>query len=420
MLDINFIKNNLEIVKDKAKEKGVEVDVDRVLSAYEARQQISRSVQTLREERNKAVKEKDIEKGKEIKNNLDKEESALKDTEIELDQLVRGIPNLPLDGVPSGSEDDFEEIKKVGEVPKFDFEVRDHVDIGKDLDIIDIERATKVSGSRFVYLKNEGVLLELALVQFALSRLVEEGFSPVIPPVLIKSEITEKLGYWNEGNQNNYYHVTDYEEAEEGKETENPLYLVGTGEHSVVPMHQGETFNASDLPKKYAAFSPCFRREAGSYGKDTKGILRVHQFDKVEMVELVRPEDDEKERNKMLEIAEGLMSDLGLSYRVIKLAAGDIAFPTAQTIDIETWIPSQGKYRETHSISTTTDFQSRRLGIKYKDQDENKYVHILNGTAFAIGRTLIAILENYQQSDGSVVVPEVLQKYTGFDKVEKK
>ena len=235
--------------------------------------------------------------------------------------------------------------------------------------------------------------------------------------MLIKKEITNGLGYWHGGGNENYYFVKDYEKIKQGKERELDLYLVGTGEHSVVPMHSGEVLEEKDLPRRYVAFSSCFRREAGSYGKDTRGILRVHQFDKVEMVSITTPEEDEKEHLKLLSYAETLVKELGLSYQVVELASGDMGFPTAKTYDIETWIPSQDKYRETHSISTTTDYQARRLDIKYRTKDGNKYVHVLNGTALAIGRTIIAILENYQQKDGSVVVPKVLQKYCGFEKI---
>ncbi|MFI5265147.1 MAG: serine--tRNA ligase, partial [Candidatus Levyibacteriota bacterium] len=330
------------------------------------------------------------------------------------------IPNLPAPEVPVGGEDDYEVIKTVGEPKKFSFKPKDHLELGEMLDIIDVVRAAKVSGTRFAYLKNEAVFLELALVQFALDKLRSEGFTPIIPPALIKQEITQSLGYWNDENKNNYYLTKNVEELEKGKESENSLYLIGTAEHSLVPMHKDETFNAKDLPKRYVGFSPAFRRESGSYGKDTRGILRVHQFEKIEMVSLTKQEDDEMELGKLTAIAEGFMDDLGLSYRVVRLASRDISFPAAETRDIETWMPAQDKYRETHSISTTGQFQSRRLNIKYQDGADKKYVSILNGTAFAIGRTIISILENFQEEDGTVVIPEVLRRYTGFDKISPK
>ncbi len=420
MLDIKFIRENPKKVQKGAKNKGIDINVEHILELDNKVRGLDAIVQKLREERNKTAKERNIEKGKELKVKLEKEENALNAVSEEFKNAILEIPNLPFEDVPLGNKDNFEVIKTEGKPTKFDFTPKDHLELGETLDIIDIQRASKVSGARFAYLKGQGALLEFALVNFALENLVKEGFVPVIPPALIKKEITGKLGYWARGNHNNYYLVTDYEEVENGAEKENQLYLIGTAEHALVPMHQDETFNIKDLPKKYAGFSSSFRREAGTYGKDTRGILRVHQFDKVEMVEFVKPEDDEKERRKMLSLSESLLQKLELPYRVIKLTSEDIAFSTAETMDIETWMPSQDKYRETHSISTTTDFQSRRLNIKYQEGADKKYVHILNGTAFAIGRTIIAILENYQQKDGSINIPKVLQKYTGFSKISSK
>jgi len=411
MLDLKFIRENPKIVQKAAKDKGIDVDVNHILEIDSKHKELFLSVQKLREERNKVSREKNIEEGRKIKDQLEKQEHALKAVEEELHNELLKIPNIPLESVPIGDPSKFKIIKKYGTAKKFDFTPKNHLELGEGLDIIDVKRAAKVSGTRFAYLKNEGALLEFALIQFAMEKLVKEGFIPILPPMLIKYDITKGLGYWERGNHNNYYLVTDFEEVEEGTEKENPLYLIGTAEHSIVPMHRNEVFRAKDLPRKYLGFSSAFRREAGTYGKDTRGILRVHQFDKLEMVEFVKPDEDEKETRKMLLLAEGLMQDLDLPYQLVQLASGDLAFPSAETIDIETWIPSQNKYRETHSISTTTDFQARRMNIKYQDGNENKFVHILNGTAFAIGRTIIAILENYQQKDGSVIIPKILQKY---------
>ncbi len=418
MLDIQFIRDNTDKVKKGLarrlfKETAL---VDVAIKLDQERRSLLGEIESLRADRNKAAQAKDIEKGKEIKVQLSKLEPKLNEIENKLKETLYSVPNIPDEEVPEGPEENKKLIRKVGEPKKFDFTPKDHVELGVSLGIIDIERASKVSGSRFAYLKGDGVLLELALVNFAIEKLVKKGFTPVFPPMLIKKEITEGLGYWHGGGNENYYFVKDYEQKEGGKEErELDLYLVGTGEHSVVPIHSGEVLE--NLPRKYVAFSGCFRREAGSYGKDTRGILRVHQFDKVEMVEFVKPEDDQKENEAMLSYSEELMKELGLPYQVVILAAGDIGFPTAKTFDIETWLPGQGKYRETHSISTTTDYQARRLNIKYKTPDGNKYVHILNGTAFAIGRTIIAILENYQEEDGSVVIPEVLRKWVNQDKI---
>jgi len=427
MLDIKFIRENPKVVEKGARDKGIKIDINQILDIDKNYRKLSESVQKLREERNtlngqikKNPNQWDKEGAQSLKQKLEKEEDKLKTSKKNLHELLLTIPNLPLKDVPIGDESKNKIIKKVGSPKKFDFTPYDHLELGETLDIIDVKRAAKVSGTRFGYLKNEAVLLEFALVQFVLEKLVSENFTPIVPPVLIKNEITDGLGYWHgkideylTANEN-YYLVHDPQEHAQG------LYLVGTGEHSVVPMHKDEVFREQDLPRRYIVFSSCFRREAGSYGKDTRGIFRVHEFDKLEMISYVMPENDEKERKKLLQIAEDLVKELGLSYQLVRLASQDISFAAAETIDIETWIPSQKKYRETHSISTTTDFQARRLNIKYQETDEKKYVHVLNGTAFAIGRTIIAILENYQQKDGSVEIPKVLQRYLGKTSIKPK
>lgn len=415
MINLKQIRENREQIEKELKKKAFSgYNLSHLLEIDDERLRLIKEVDDLRTVRNEAAKNRDIEKGKDIKDKLEKLEHALAAVEQEFKKEYYKIPNPPLDGVPEGGEEDNVVLRSVGEPAKFDFKPADHVEIGEKLDIIDIPRAAKVSGSRFAYLKGDGALLELAVVSYTMKKLVEKGFTPIFPPSLIRQEITEGLGYWQGGGNENYYLVRDFDV--EGGGSELNLYLVGTGEHSVVPMHSGEVFSESDLPKKYVAFSPCYRRESGSYGKDTKGILRVHQFDKLEMVAFVKPEEDEAARAEMLAIVEEMMKELKLPYQVVKLAAGDLGFPSAETIDINTWIPSQEKYRETHSISTTTHFQSKRLNIKYQKADGSKgYVHILNGTAFAVGRILIAILENYQKKDGSVEVPKVLRDFIHKD-----
>lgn len=420
MIDIKFIRENPETVKQDARKKGATIPVEIILELDQIHRELQTQVQNLQAQRNKAAQERNIDEGKRIKEELEGLEDRLKAAKIHLEQELLKIPNLPTPEVPIGGEEDFEVIKTVGEPRVFDFKVRDHLELGELLDIIDIPRAAKVSGTRFTYLKNEAVFLELALVQYALEKLKKEGFSAVLPPVLIKSEMTQGLGYWNEENKNNYYLTQNVEELEQGKQAESALYLVGTAEHALVPMHADELFMDKEMPKRYVGFSPAFRRESGSYGRDTRGILRVHQFEKVEMVSFVKQEEDASELGFLTALSEGFMDDLGLSYRVIRLASKDISFPAAETRDIETWMPAQNKYRETHSVSTTGTFQARRFSIKYQDKDEKKYASILNGTAFAIGRTIVSILENYQEEDGSVVIPEVLRKYTGFDKITPK
>ncbi|MEX2028415.1 MAG: serine--tRNA ligase [Candidatus Curtissbacteria bacterium] len=404
MLDIKFIREHPKLVEEKSAQKGYVVDVKKLLEVDESRRKLLEVVDSLRSQRKAAATSRDETEGSKIKSQLKGKEEELEKLNELFYQLVRTVPNLPKDDVPVGPDDKSDKVlKEVGEKPKFDFEPKDHLELGLALDLIDVDRASKTSGSRFGYVKNELVIIEFALVRFALDVLTEEGFIPIVPPVIINKKVAEGLGY------------PEYETGE--GYTVDDQFLVGTAEHSIVPMHMDETLSASDLPKRYAGFSTAFRREAGSYGKDTKGIFRVHQFDKVEMVSFVNPNDDNQEHAFLLSLEEKLVSELRLPYRVVNKATGELGFPTAQKYDLEIWIPSQKTYRETHSSSTNTDFQSRRLNIKYQDKDKKDYVCILNATAFAIGRTLIAIMENYQQKDGSIEVPKALQKYTGFSKI---
>ncbi|MBI2430739.1 MAG: serine--tRNA ligase [Candidatus Levybacteria bacterium] len=406
MIDLKFLRENPEKVQKAARDKGVDVDTAHILEIDTKYRELSQSVQKLREERNKLAKEKNIEEGRRVKDQSEKEEHALKAVEEELKEWLYKIPNLAKSDVKAGKdESENEVIKKYKEPTKFDFIPKDHLELGEALDIIDVKRAPKVSGARFAYLKNEAVLLEFALVQLALEILIKEGFIPVVPPVLIKTEIMKGLGYMEHGAEEDVFKIE-----------KDDFVLAGTAEHAIVPMHKDEIFNKKDLPKRYVGFSSAFRREAGSYGKDTRGILRVHQFDKVEMVSFVSQEDDDKEHEYLLSLEEKLFQMLEIPYRIVKMCTGDLGFPAARKYDIETWMSGQNKYREVTSVSTVTDFQSRRLNIKYQDPanaGDKKYSFILNGTAFAIGRTIIAILENYQQKDGSVKIPHVLQKYIG-------
>ena len=302
-------------------------------------------------------------------------------------------------------------IKEWGRPKKFDFKVRDHLELGEMWDLIDIKRASKISGARFGILKNEAVLLEFAIIKFAYDMLLKERFVPVIPPGLIRPEAMKGMGYIDteEDLQERYFLEKD------------KLFLIGTAEQSIGPMHKDEIFEEDQLPRRYLGFSSCFREEAGSYGKDTRGIFRVHQFDKIEMFSFTKPEDSQIEHKFLLSLQEQLMQALKIPYRVVKICSGDLARPSASTYDIETWIPSQQKYRETHSASNCTDFQARRLNIRFRCKSANKleFVHTLNATAFAIGRTLIVIFENYQQRDGRIVVPKVLRKYIGFKHIPK-
>ncbi|EKD86280.1 MAG: hypothetical protein ACD_37C00378G0002 [uncultured bacterium] len=425
MIDIKYLRENSEKVQKAAKDKGIEVDIAHILEIDSKYRELSIKVQNFREERNKwsSLKSPNLphslikgeetvrEQGKRIKDELQKLEKALKAVDEELRSWLLKIPNPAKDDVKIGKDESGNEVvRKSGEPTRFDFTPKDHLDIGEALDIIDIERASKVSGSRFAYLKNEGVLLEFAIVQFALETLVGEGFRPVVPPVLVKTDVMRGLGYMENGGDEDMFHITS-----------DNLTLVGTAEHSIVPMHMDEVFALKDLPRRYVGFSTAFRREAGSYGKDTRGILRVHQFDKVEMVSYVAEGEDDREQEYLLSLEEKLFQALEIPYQVIKMCTGDLGFPAARKFDLEAWMPGQNKYREVTSVSTIGDFQSRRLNIKYQDGNQKKYANILNGTAFAVGRTMISILENYQEADGSVRIPQVLQKYMmGFTRLDRK
>jgi len=417
MLDIKFIRENPEKVKQGAKNKGVEIDIDRLLGLDKKRREIIAQSEQLKAKQNKlsgqgAPTPEIIEAAKALKEKFQAQEIILKEIEKDFDELMRQIPNPAFDEVPVGQDDSGNKVKgfgKIKEKPKFDFKPKEHWEIGEQLDIIDTERAAKVAGSRFYYLKRQGVLLEFALINFAFEKLVKKGFIPVIPPVMIKPEMAWAMGYLEQANDEEAYHLA-----------KDNLYLTATSEQTLGAMHAGETFEENILPLRCVGFSTCFRREAGSFGKDTKGMLRVHQFDKIEMFVFCKPEDSLKEHEALRAIEQELMDDLGLHYQVIDICTGDLGAPAAKKYDIETWMPGQNKYRETHSTSNCTDFQARRLNVRYRDkQGKLNLVHTLNGTAFSM-RPIIAILENYQQKNGSVEVPKVLQKWTGFKEINLK
>lgn len=432
MLDIKFIRQNRKEVEEGLRAKGVEADVGRLLKVDEKRRAKIKELDGFRAEHNLVSDEiaslkgeerkKRIAEVKTLKQKLADVEFELKTLEEEFRDLMYQIPNLPLDGVPVGRDErDNVVLREVGECRPFDYLPKDYVKLGEELQVIDTARAAKVSGSRFGYLKREASLLEFALVQLALSFVTKEGnilgvirekglnlksspFVPVIPPVMVRQEAMRAMGYMDRGADEIYHLEKD------------DLYLVGTSEQSIGPMHQDEILVEESLPYRYIGFSTCFRREAGSYGKDTRGIIRVHQFDKAEMFVLSAPETSRDEHQLLLGIEEKLMQLLGIPYRVLNICSGDLGDPAAAKYDIEAWFPGQnkggGEYRETHSTSNTTNFQSRRLNIKFRRKGDGStdYVHMLNGTAFSV-RPLLAILENYQQSDGSVLIPEALRPY---------
>lgn len=436
MLDIKLIRDNPEKVRKGIESKGVNPKIlDDFLTLDEKWRDLTRQSEDLRAEQKKFGERKDakaiqgepesrtkspqsgelsgawIEKAKNLKTDFQKLSEKLSETEKKRDALLLEFPNLPFDDVPIGkSENENKVLREVGSKPDFGFEPKDYLTLAKNLDLIDADKAGEISGSRFGYLKNEAVLLEFALVDLAMKTLIKEGFTPIIPPVLVKPEIMKMMGKSNFVKDKDAYHLE-----------EDNLYLVGSSEHSIGPYHMGETLKEEDLPKRYVGFSTCFRREAGSYGKDTRGILRVHQFDKVEMITFSKPEDSEKQHAFMLSTQEKLMKALELPYRVVANCTGDSDPTAARQYDIETWLPSENKYRETQSVSNTTDYQARGLNTKYLTKDGKKeFVHMLNGTAFAIGRTIIAIIENYQTKDGGIAVPKVLQDYVGKKKISLK
>jgi seryl-tRNA synthetase len=411
MIDIKLLRENPEKVKKACENKQAKVDIDQVLELDKKRRELIQEIEKLRAEQKKMGKDQ-IEQAKELKNKIKELEPELEKAELNFNILFNQIPNLPLDNVIIGKDESENKVLREwspSASAKATADKKDYLEIAEKLDIIDVKRAGKVSGSRFGYLKDGLAVLEIGLIQLAIDIARKEGFVPIIPPVMIKPEMMKAMGYVERGGDEIYYFDKD------------DLYLTGTSEQSVGPMHADEIFEEKDLPKKYIAFSTCFRREAGSYGKDTKGILRVHQFDKVEMFIFSKPEDSQREHELILSIEEKLMKELKIPYRVIDICTGDLGDPAAKKYDIEAWMPGQNEYRETHSTSNCTDFQARRLNIKYKEtrdkRQETKLVHTLNGTAFAIGRTLIAIIENYQQKDGTIKVPKVLRKYTGIKKI---
>lgn len=414
MLDIKFIRQNPEIVKEGCRKKQVDVDINRLLELDEKRRKILQKIENLRHQLNIISTKKpgsiQIEKGRQIKEELKNLERTFRTIEKDFEELMFQVPNLPLPEVPEG-KDETENVvlKTVGKIPKFNFKAKDYLDIAETLDLIDVKRAAKTSGTRFGFLKRGAALLEFALINLTLDILIKEEFIPLVPPVMIRPEMMKGMGYVERGGEEIYCIEKDN------------LYLIGTAEQIIGPMHANEIFEEKDLPLRYIGFSSCFRREAGTYGKDTRGIFRVHQFDKVEMFIFCKPEDSEKEHQFLLKMEEDLVQKLKIPYRIVQMCSGDLGDPAAAKYDIEAWFPGQGKYRETHSTSNCTDFQARRLNIRYRDSKTNKlqFVHTVNGTAIAIGRTILSILENYQQKDGSVKVPKILQKYLGFKLIKR-
>lgn len=431
MIDIQIIRERPEKVKEAAVNKNVDVDIDRLLELDSQQRELAQKVADGERQRNEIAKAgkggkptaEQIERGKKLKEEVGKIQVELTSIEQELQTLLEAVPNLPTADTPIGKDESGNVVlRKVGEIPTFDFTPQEHWELGEQLGVIETEKATEISGSRFHYLKGGLVWLEFALVQHALHVLTDqqtlEGiagsagidvsskpFVPVIPPVFVKPEVMQRMARLEPKDQR--YHTAA-----------DDLYLVGSAEHTLGPMHMDEVLPEKDLPLRYVGFSTAFRREAGTYGKDMKGILRVHQFDKLEIESFTLPEHGQTEQHFIVAIQEYLMRSLKLPYQVVLKCTGDMGTPNARAVDIETWLPGQNQYRETHTSDYMTDFQARRLHTKVKRADGKKeFVHMNDATVFAIGRTLIAIMENYQQAAGSIVVPKVLRAYVPFEAI---
>ncbi|GAB1457789.1 serine--tRNA ligase [Spirochaetota bacterium] len=424
MLDLRFIKDNLDAVKKNIGNRFMKADADLVTSLYDTRNELLKRLEDERRARNDnaaamkgkieaAIRDKLIAEGKRLKETIAAIEAEAEGVLSRLDTELRRIPNMAHPEAPVGKEDkDNTEVKRWGTPTSFDFEPKDHVQLGQELDIIDFDSGTKVSGTKFYYLKNEGVFLELGLVRYALDMLTKKGFTPFITPDVAKTEILEGIGFNPRGEESNIYSV-------EGED----VCLVGTAEITLGGYYSDTIFSKDRLPLKMAGLSHCFRREAGAAGQFSKGLYRVHQFTKLEMFAYCLPEDSDRMHEELRLIEEEIFSGLGIPFRVVDTCTGDLGAAAYRKWDLEAWMPGRngGEWGEVTSTSNCTDYQARRLNIKYKDDDgKNKYAHTLNGTAIAISRGIIALLENYQQADGTVKIPPALVPYVGFEVIKKK
>jgi len=426
MIDVRLLRENPELIVKDLEKRGrqdARALVEQLVALDKKIRERGVELQELRHQRNEnadlvarlkatGAPEQEIDArlkfGSDLGDRIPQIEKEVEELKSEFEQLFYTVPNITHESVPFGkSDEDNVEVRRWGNPVAFGFKPKDHMDIGESLGLIDTEKAAEVSGARFAYLKGDLVMMEFALVTFVMKYLVEKGFQPIIPPVLVKERMMFGTGFFPLGREDVY--------KVEGED----LYLAGTAEVPLAGLHMDEALAEEELPKKYAGFSSCFRTEAGAHGKDTKGIFRVHQFDKVEMFVYSKPEQSWDEHEKLIGTAEGIYQALGIPYRVVNVCSSELGPSAAKKYDLEGWLPGQGKYRELVSCSNCTDYQARRLNIKYRGKDGKLHlVHTLNSTATAIGRTLVAILENYQQEDGSVLVPEVLRQYMGKSKIE--
>lgn len=422
MLDIKFIRENAELVKKNSKNRLSLVDIDELLKFDEKRRELQQKIDEMRSERNAKSKTKPtpeiIKELKKLGDEIQEDEEKLGKIDLKFNEILKAVPNLTHPDVKvSADEDDNVILEQKWEPTKFDFTPKDHVQLAEELDLIDFERGTKVSGAKFYYLKNELALLELALTQYAFSVALKHGFTPFITPDMAKTEIVDAMGYAPRDESTQVYNIEN-----------SDLSMIGTAEIAMGGYHKDEVLKEEELPRKYVALSHCFRTEAGSYSKFSKGIFRVHQFTKVEMFQFTTPQDSEKAHQELLEIEKEIFDGLQIPYRVIDHCTADLGTPSYRTYDLEAWMPgkpakdgSMGDWAEITSTSNCTDFQARGLNIKYIDKNGKKeLVHMVNGTTIAMTRPIIAILENFQKSDGSVKIPEVLVKYTGFSEIKAK
>ena len=422
MLDLKLIRSEPERVKAALARRGAAEQVDELLALDARRRELLPEVENAQAERKTLSKQIGEAKGKgeegraqelmatvgELKERIERGKEELEGVEAKLGELALSLPNIPDPDAAEGmTEEDAVVLREVGERPNFDFEPRDHLEIGTALDLIDMEAGARLSGSRFAYLKGDLVLLELALVRFAIELVRAEGHEPVVPPVLVREEALEGTGFLP-GDRDQIYEIPKDE-----------LFLTGTSEVALAGLHADQILDAGALPLRYCGFSTCFRREAGAAGRDTRGIFRVHQFDKVEMFSFVEPAASGEEHERLLAIEERILSELEIPYRVVNVAVGDLGAPAAKKYDCEAWIPSQERYRELTSCSNTTDYQARRLGARYRpgEGESPQPVHTLNGTACAVGRTIIALIENRQESDGSFTLPNILHPFGSPERI---
>jgi seryl-tRNA synthetase len=426
MLDIKFVKENRGIVEEAIKNKhSKEVNLDELLAVYEERKELRNKLDELNQKRNIAAQNRAVDEGVALKKEVVTVEAKLVDLDKKFMSLMILLPNIPSADTPVGPDESGNKVvRQVGEKPSFAFKPKEHWELGVELDLIDNERAANVSGPRFTYLKGDLALMQFALIQFALEILVNEDtltkikndsglnispkpFVPIIPPVFVKPAVMNRMAR--------------LEPREERYHTEaDDLYLVGSAEHTLGPIHMDEVIPAEKLPIRYAGYSTAFRREAGAASKDTRGIIRMHQFDKLELESFCLPEHSYQEQDFFVAIQEYIMKSLGLPYQVVLICTGDMGGPDHRQFDIETWMPGQNKYRETQTSDLMTSYQSRRLNTRFKKKDEKPdFVHMNDATAIAVGRTLVAIMENNQQADGSIKIPEVLQKYMGKSVIAK-